>query len=88
MELYRATAIFNFEFPSDLKTRQPVIHAFNLHHPVINFSFDESGDVWVLVDCERQGPSAIREEAEKRAVRLLRWVDGKVRTQNLTTSSS
>ena len=40
----------------------------------------------MLTDCERQGSSSIEASAgaEKRSVRLLRWIDGKVRTANLT----
>ena len=78
--------MFYFEFPSDLQTQQPVVQVLDLRHPVIDFSLDGTGDVWVLTDCERQGSSSIEASAgaEKRSVRLLRWIDGKVRTANLT----
>lgn len=82
----RAAAIFYFSFPADFKTQQPEILALDLHRPIIDFSVDEAGRVWVLVDGERQDmpsdnpPSA---ESSQSTVRLLHWADEKVRASSI-----
>lgn len=44
--------------------------------PVIDFSIDRDGQVWVLVDGEKTG------EAATPLVRLLNWADGMVRSSD------
>ncbi|GJE90315.1 WD40 repeat-like protein [Phanerochaete sordida] len=71
-----ATALFFFQLPTDLKA-QPVtaVSSIDLGKPVVDFSIDTSGQVWALVDGERQGSSA---QDEDHLVRLLKFSDSKL----------
>ncbi|EKM50183.1 uncharacterized protein PHACADRAFT_153621 [Phanerochaete carnosa HHB-10118-sp] len=73
-----ATALFYFIFSSEPKAQPaPAISSINLGRPVIDFSIDESGRIWALVDGERQGLPAT-DEHDKSLVRLLNFADGKL----------
>ena len=85
--IFSATALFFFSFPSDPKAQPaPSISSLNLGRPVVDFTIDENGQIWALVDGERQEQSqavAASGESDQRLVRLLKFVDGKVKAQDI-----
>lgn len=78
LSLHRATALYTFKMPSlPVKQTDFVINALDLEKPIIDFTIDENGYIWVLVDGERQITSTAETE-NKRSVRLIRWQGSKV----------
>jgi tRNA (guanine-N(7)-)-methyltransferase subunit TRM82 len=74
ISLPRATAVFFFKLSSDIKTESSSrISAFDLGRPIVDFSVDRDGLVWVLVDSEKT-----TDETTSPLVRLLKWVNGSV----------
>ncbi|KAI0083845.1 WD40 repeat-like protein [Irpex rosettiformis] len=70
-----ATAIFYCPFPSNPRsTENVVVHSVQLNKPAIDFSIDETGHVWVLVDGERETDAGV----DQGLVRLLHWTSGQL----------
>lgn len=71
-----ATALFYCLFASDPKASDmTTVQSVQLDRPVLDFTVDESGRIWALVDGEWE---AKEEHGGQRLVRLLDWSDGKV----------
>jgi tRNA (guanine-N(7)-)-methyltransferase subunit TRM82 len=68
--------MFYCAFPSNpQKTDAPIVHSLQLGKPVIDFTVDEAGRIWTLVDGERETDLPVTQNV----VRLLSWSAGQVR---------
>ncbi|KAJ3543230.1 hypothetical protein NM688_g5882 [Phlebia brevispora] len=72
-----STALFSFQFPFSPVTQSEFpVDALDLGKPVIDFTVDSDGSIWVLVDGERLLDSST--VSDKRAVRLVQWQNDKL----------
>lgn len=76
----RATAMFFCSFSTDFASPSASVEALQLTKPVIDFTIDDEGRVWVLVDGGRDENSQVGhvQESIPHLVRLLKWSEGKV----------
>ncbi|KAI0773221.1 hypothetical protein BD413DRAFT_540191 [Trametes elegans] len=73
-----ATAVFYVPFPANgEQISATAVQAVDLGKPVVDFTLDQQGNVWVLTDSEWSGPSDATLEGAS-PVRLLTWDGSKL----------
>ncbi|OBZ66832.1 tRNA (guanine-N(7)-)-methyltransferase non-catalytic subunit TRM82 [Grifola frondosa] len=73
-----ATAIFYCALPENNSSTQPTVHALDLGKPVIDFTIETNGRIWVSLDSEWTDlqHSATNLAVETPSVKILFWTNG------------